>query len=134
MEEEERRQGWISLLLPAGTFLVGLALGGILVYAGTSGGSDAESVPSESTSSGSPSGGADTVVTVPAACDEAAAKVSEAYTLLRQAVSQVRDFQADQLVETLNQLEDVDGQTRPLVDECTAVSVTTSPTAEPTTD
>ena len=73
-------------------------------------------------------------MTLPAACDQAAAKVSQAYTLLRQAVTQVRDFHADQLVETLNQLEDIDAQTRPLVATCTAVSVSTSPTTEPTQD
>ena len=58
--------------------------------------------------------------------------MSEAYTLLRQAVDQVRNFDADKLVSTLNELEDVDAETRPLVDACTQVSVSSSPTSGPT--
>ena len=69
---------------------------------------------------------------MPAACEQAAEKVSEAYTLLRQAVDEVRNFDADKLVNTLNELEDVDAETRPLVDACNQVSVSSSPTSEPT--
>ncbi len=134
MNEDDQRQRWINLLLPAATFVVGLALGGSLVYANSGGDNEGGSPPSASTDTSSPSGAGDTVVTLPAACDQAAAKVSEAYTLLRQAVAQVRDFHADELVETLNQLEDIDAQMRPLVAECTAASVSTSPTSEATSD
>ena len=69
---------------------------------------------------------------MPAACEQAAEKVSEAYTWLHQAVDQVRNFDADELVSTLNQLEDVDAETRPLVDACTQVSASSSPTSGPT--
>ena len=138
MNEDDRRR-WFSLLLPTATFVIGLALGGILVYANSGGdnGDDAGngSASTAGASSSPPSASGDTVVTVPAACDEAAAKVSEAYSLLRQAVDQVRNLDADKLVSTLNELEDVDAQTRPLVDACTQVSVSTSPTSptsEPT--
>lgn len=145
MNDDDRRHRWISLLLPTATFVIGLALGGILVYAnsgdtdnsGNAGsGGDATNAPAStaSASGSSPSPTGDTVVTVPAACEQAAEKVSEAYTLLRQAVDQVRNFDADELVSTLNELEDVDAATRPLVDACTQVSVSSSPTSEPTSE
>ena len=129
-DDDDQRRHWIGLLIPAATFLVGLVLGGALIYANSGGDAAGTSTPTPSVGASPTSGSGDTVVTVPAACDEAARKVGEAYTLLRQAVSQVRDFQADQLVDTLNQLEDVDAQTRPLVDACNKVSVTTSPSSE----
>lgn len=142
MNDDNARHRWISLSLPTATFVIGLALGGILVYANSgdtnggeagSGGDAANaSASTASASSSSPSATGDTVVTVPAACEQAAEKVSEAYTLLRQAVDEVRNFDADKLVNTLNELEDVDAETRPLVDACNQVSVSSSPTSEPT--
>ena len=140
MTEDDPTRPWFGLLLPTATFMIGLVLGGILVYANSGGGNDnaEDAGPGpESTagaSSSSPSASGDTVVTVPAACDQAAAKVSEAYRLLRQAVDQVRDLNAEKLVSTLNELEDVDAQTRPLVDACTQVSVSSGPTSAPTSE
>ena len=129
-EVDDSSRSWLGLLVPTVTFLVGLVLGGVLVYANSGG--DASDV-AESEATASPSAGAqDTVVTLPAACDQAATKVREAYALLRQAVGQVRDFQADALVETLNSLQDVDEEARVLVSECSAVQVSTSPTASST--
>ncbi len=128
--QTDDHQHWFGLLVPALTFLVGLVLGGALIYA-TSGGDasdppDADSAEaSDAPSSGS---GGDTVVTLPAACEEASAGVSEAYALLREALGQVRDFRADDLAETLGELQDVDEATRPLVEECSEVSVSVSPT------
>lgn len=135
MKTEESKQNWLGLLVPTVTFLVGLALGGVLVYANSGGGAATEAT-GQPTVSAAPAGEVnDTVVTVPAACDQAATKVREAYTLLRQAVDQVRDFQADELVGTLNELEDVDGEARGLVSECSElqVSSTPAPTSEATT-
>lgn len=128
-EDDNNSRSWLGLLVPTMTFLVGLVLGGVLVYA-NSGGDASDVAVRESEATASPSAGAqDTLVTLPAACDQAATKVREAYALLRQAVGQVRDFQADALVETLNSLEDVDEEARVLVSECSAVQVSTSPTA-----
>ena len=128
-EVDDSSRSWLGLLVPTVTFLVGLVLGGVLVYANSGGDASDVAVP-ESEATASPSAGAqDTVVTLPAACDQAATKVREAYALLRQAVGQVRDFQADALVDTLNSLEDVDEEARVLVSECSAVQVSTSPTA-----
>lgn len=126
--------GWWSLLLPTLTFVVGLALGGGLVYA-TSGGDAAttpEAAPSASPSPSVAEGG-DTTVTLPAECEQASQRLTEAYGLLREAVGQVRDFDAGRLVETIDELQTVDEQTRPLVEACSQVSVGTAPSgrAEP---
>ena len=45
MNEDDQRQRWISLLLPAATFVVGLALGGTLVYANNGGDNEGGSPP-----------------------------------------------------------------------------------------
>ncbi len=127
-------RSWLGLWVPTLTFLVGLILGGVLVYA-NSGGDSPQVLGPDPETTASPSASThdtqDTLVTLPAACDEAATKVREAYDLLRQAVGQVRDFQADALVETLNSLEDVDKEARTLVSECSAVQVSTSPATSP---
>lgn len=134
-EHDDREGGgWWSLLLPTLTFVVGLALGGGLVYA-TSGGDAAttpEAAPSASPSRSADAGG-DTTVTLPAECAQASEQITRAYGLLREAVGQVRDFDASRLVETIDELQTVDEETRPLVEACSQVSVGTSPTetAEP---
>ena len=127
-EVENSGWSWPGLLVPTVTFLVGLVLGGVLVYANSGGASEVMAPESDTTASPS-AADEDTLVTLPAACDQAATKVREAYDLLRQAVGQVQDLQADALVDTLNSLEDVDAEARVLVTECSAVQVSTSPTA-----
>lgn len=130
MNDDEGKQNWLGLLIPTVTFLVGLALGGVLVYANVGGGADSN-VAEQSVTDTAAADDASAVVTVPAACDKAAAKVREAYGLLRTAVDQVRDFQADALVGTLNELEDVDGEARVLVTECSDVEVENAPEQAP---
>lgn len=126
-EVDNSSRSWLGPLVPTLTFLVGLILGGVLVYANSAGDPSQVAGPEPGTTASPSAGTQDTLVTLPAACDEAATKVREAYDLLRQAVGQVRDFQADALVETLNSLEDVDKEARSLVSECSAVQVSTSP-------
>lgn len=121
--------GW-TRLLPAATFLIGLALGGVLVAVGTSGSADdgdpdASATPSETAEPTLSPG--DTVVTVPAACEESAQNLRDAYGLLRDSLDSVRDFDPDRLVDILNRLEEIDTETRPLLDEC-AVDVSEAPT------
>ena len=134
MDRDDSSWSWLGVLVPTVTFVVGLVLGGVLVYANNGGDASEVAAPeSESETSASPSAAdQDTLVTLPAACDQAATKVREAYDLLRQAVGQVQDLQADALVDTLNSLEDVDAEARVLVSECSEVQVSTSPTESPT--
>ena len=128
-EDADSNRGWPGVFIPTATFLVGLVLGGMLVYANSGGGASEVAVPESETTASPSAADEDTVVTLPAACDQAATKVREAYDLLRQAVGEVQDLQADALVDTLNSLEDVDAEARVLVSECGEVQVSTSPTA-----
>lgn len=123
----------LSVLIPALTFLAGLALGWAVVAVSQSDDPDdspeASAEASESPTSAPAEG--DIVVTVPAACEQSAANLREATSLLRESVGQVRDFNPDQIVDTLNRLEEIDEETRPLIDECEGVSVTQSPSESP---
>lgn len=137
MTDETRMQRWGSLVIPAATFLVGLLLGGLVIGVGRSGG-DSSGVAngSGSTRSASPTTGGsatpgETVVSVPAACSEAADKIREATTLLRNTVGDFRNFKPNEIVDALNRLEDLDGETRPLLQACSQVGVTTGATPAP---
>ncbi len=127
-DSENKPRVW-SRLIPAATFLVGLLIGTLAILAIHS---DSPSVkqPSTSPSSTSPSPG-QSVVTVPAACQQASDNIAQATALLRDSVSSVKDFDPKKLVKLLNQLEDLDQATRPLAKECAQVKVTVGPT--PTT-
>lgn len=127
-----RWQGWGSRLLPVLTFLVGLALGLVVMLAT---GDDAEPAPEAEptpTPSASADGNGDTVVTVPGACEDASENITEATRLLDDVAGSVRDFRPEELVDLLNRLEDIDRETRGLARECSGVSVTegASPTDE----
>lgn len=115
-----------SRLIPAGTFLLGLLIGALVMLASRSDTPLADQ-PSKSPSTTSPSPG-ESVVTVPAACQKASDNIEQATSLLRTAVSSVKDFDPKELVRLLNQLEDLDNATRPLARECAQVKVTVGPT------
>ncbi len=121
-------QRWGVRLLPVATFVAGLVLSAVVVWAG---GGDAPLRAAEPTSGPSPSEApaenGDTVVTLPGACEDAAENITEATRLIDEVVTSVRDFQPDELVSQLNDLEDLDAETRPLAEECsTAVDVSES--------
>lgn len=127
--QESAWQRWAGRLLPALTFLVGLALGAAVIVAAT--GDTREVVQEPAPASPSPSeptdGNGDTVVTLPGACEDAAQNITEATRLLDDVIGAVRDFRPQELVDLLNQLEDLDDATRPLATECAEVSVTEAP-------
>lgn len=134
-----RPNPWPSRLIPAGTFLVGLALGGGVVGAAMSGdgsprpsADDAGASASASPSAGSEAGAdGSTVVTVPAACEEAAANLRRAYSLLRGGTGSIERFKPDRIITLLNELEDLDNETRPLLERCSQVDVSESPAPSP---
>ena len=129
-------QRWGVRLLPALTFLVGLALAAVVVRAiGPQGDPAATQPPAPSPSASSQATSPDTVVTLPGACEDAAANITEATKLLDDAASAVRDFEPQKLVDLLNQLEDIDNATRPLAQECSRVDVAESgsPSTSPST-
>lgn len=136
MAETEGTNSWVLRLIPAATFVLGLLIGAALLYAsgagrdtGTSKNPGAGGRTPPPSASSTPSGA--TVITVPAACRQAANKLQEATDLLRSSVDSVRNFNPDALTRALRQLETMDAQTRPLVRRCTDVNITTSPSPSP---
>lgn len=115
-----------SRLIPAATFLVGLLVGALVVLANQSG-TPSTKQPPKSPSATSPSPG-ESLVTVPAACQQASDNIQQATSLLRDTVSSIKNFNPKELVRLLNQLEDLDQATRPLARECSQVKVTVGPT------
>ncbi len=120
--------GWLSWAVPAATFVVGLVLGGVVIGVGTgndSGGPSAAASPSSGGSTSTPT--AAVTVTVPNACLQAADTVQQATSLIRSAVTDVRDFSPDKLTRTLNRLEDLDAKARAQADQCSQARVTQGP-------
>jgi hypothetical protein len=130
--KEPRRWGW---LVPAATFLLGLALAGIVVSAQNSGSSTASSGGSSTVTvaptTGPPSSPV-AVVEVPAAClsvaDDAKALVDVAAT----AVTAARNLDASALSAAVRQLDDAQKAVTSSADACRAVQATLpSTTAAP---
>ena len=127
-DSDSTRTNWMAIALPALTFLLGAALGGLFVGVGINSGDS----PSGDAAASSPpvptdtSTGSQTDVILPAACSEAADKVTEAVRLLREGAAAIGDFQPQDLTEVLNQLEDLDPQLQDLAKQCSAVELTPS--------
>ena len=122
------RNHWLAIALPAVTFLLGAALGGLFVGVGMS--SDDSSPNDAATSPPNPtetSGTPQATLTLPAACSEAADKVTEAVRLLREGAAAIGNFQPQELTRVLNELEDLDPQLQELAKQCSAVDIATSP-------
>jgi hypothetical protein len=137
--EPAQSPGRWSRLLPAATFVVGLALGSVLVAVSQGGddqdGQGAAGTPTPSASDPDVAASDDQVVlAVPQACRDAAENLRQATSVLGDAIGSVRDFDPDQLVKLLNQLEDLDNATRPLTRQCSRseATVTVVPSATPT--
>jgi len=126
---------WMTRVFPAATFVVGVVLGGLVVGAASSGGSGS---PSEPPQAAAPTATAtapapETTVVVPGACNQAAEAVTEAVELIRQGAASVRDFDPDELVRVLDELETLEPQARELAARCSDVDVDPGPTTAPTT-
>ncbi len=117
---------WVFRVVPAVTFLVGLLLGGLVVGVGLDrGGPDSGEADPTSTSpdDNGPTPTSAATVVVPSACMQAADEVEAAITLIQDGVRAVRDFQAEELVRVLNDLEDLEARARDLAARCSAVQV-----------
>ena len=119
---------WMTTALPALTFLLGAVIGGVFIGVGlgsddsSSEGTASSTAPSPSESTADPG----TAVILPAACSEAADKVSEALALIREGAAAIGNFEPKELTRVLNELEDLDPQLRDLANQCSAVDITTS--------
>lgn len=121
---------WV-IALPAIALVVGIALGALVVGVAT-GNDDTPTRDDEPTPSAAESGDS-TAIIVPDACRQAAASVAEATNLLRDAVSDIRNFRAEEILDLLNQLEDLDTQAREQAALCTDIEVTPAPSPEEST-
>lgn len=121
-----RAPGIWFVLAPAIALVVGLVLGGLLVWAGQEDPTDttASADGSAPTPSPTPSAtGAATEVVVPAECLEAADTVEAATGVFRDLASALRDFRANELRELLTELEELEQQARDQADACRQVQV-----------
>jgi hypothetical protein len=114
-----------AVVAPAVALLVGVVLGGLVVGVAGDGSSDGVADPSPTaTSSDSQPGLA---VVVPDECLRAADSVTEATALIRDSLDAIRRFEADQIIEMLNHLEDLDARAREQASRCADVEVSDAP-------
>lgn len=118
---------WLSRVVPAVTFLVGLLLGGLGVWL-TAGDESPDTNAAQDTPSASPPTATSppTTITVPAACAEAGREAEQAVGLMRDAAAAVRDVRPGDLAELLNSLEDSQLRLEELAQQCSAVEAGTA--------
>lgn len=120
---------WV-VAAPSITLVLGLLLGGSLTWVATrTTGPEADEDRDEPSNS-TPSPG--TAVVVPDACLEAAASVRQAIDLIRAGVDDIRAFRAQEILDLLNELEDLDRQASAQAETCSEVQVTDAPLSSPT--
>jgi flagellin-like hook-associated protein FlgL len=119
-------------LIPAVTFLVGLALGAVVVAVTASGGDDSPSAGATPSGSPAPSVSAPTVtptpdvsVTIPGPCIEVADDAQALLSLVDDAATAVRDLNASELSTILTQMQDAQTVLQDQVDQCQAAQATT---------
>ena len=122
-EEGARWRRW-TVLLPALTFVAGLALGAAVLGAsttqddeGTVGGRpppSAAPVPSPTAS--------DLLVRVPGPCLQAAERAEQAYALVEQGVTAARELDARGLADLVDQVQQERPEVQALVDACRAAA------------
>lgn len=111
-------------LVPALTFLIGLALGGVLVWVGDVGGGtggedDPQAQPSQTTSAPNPQATTpDVTVTVPGSCVEAAERSQQVLDLASQAARAIGDLDARELQEIVAQMQDLEPTVRDAATRC----------------
>jgi hypothetical protein len=123
--------GRAFVILPAATFIVGVLLGGGLVWLALDGGSadgDGSTAPepAPSTSTPAPSVPSDAIV-VPGACTRAARGAGTTVSLLRDALTAITDLDAARLEDVLDELEVVDQQIREDLAECRRLATSDAP-------
>ncbi len=136
--QEPRRWGW---LVPGVTFLLGLALGGIVVFAQQSGSdtasSGSSSTPTTGVTSSTPNGpqsSSDAVVLVPAECLSVADDAKAMVDIATGAVAAARDLDAAALSAAVRQLDEAQKAVTASANSCREVQATLpTSTSSPTT-
>lgn len=121
-----------AVLVPTLALLVGLVLGGVVVGVAQDGDGGAADDASTSEDAGSPSESPSvdepgTAVVIPDSCLDAAESVEEATRLIRDGISAIREFRADEILDLLDNLEDIDNLARDQVSTCTGTTITDAP-------
>lgn len=116
-----------SWLLPVLTFLVGLVLGGVVIFAGTSGDDDgaaasADASPSPGVVATEDPDSTDLVVRVPQSCLDAADGALEASQQVDDAVAAVRDLDARRLQEIVDEVQRLQPDVRDQAERCRATT------------
>ena len=120
-EDGPRWRRW-SVLLPALTFLVGLALGAAVLGA-TTAEDDEGALPAGPTSTATPTPPQDgLLVRVPAACLEAAERAEQAYALVEQGVTAARELDARGLADLVDEVQRQRPEVQARVDACRAAA------------
>jgi hypothetical protein len=127
-ERSSPSRWWFSAV-PAATFLIGLVLGGLVIGLGLSGDDGSPHADTTPTPTGGdqPTPTSDVTVVVPNACLEAADTVEQAMDLISGGARSVTEFEPEELVELLDQLEDLDAQARELARQCAEADASRSP-------
>lgn len=121
--DEEAGSSWRrwTVLLPAGTFLVGVLLGGAVVGAAGQD-DDGSGTVAQGSPSASPtptaSGDGDLVVTVPGPCVQVADRAEAAYALLDRGIAAARDLDAGALAELVDEVQRDRPEVQALVQRC----------------
>ena len=124
-EQGTRWRRW-SVLLPALTFVAGLALGAAVLGAstaqddeGTVGGRPAPAAAPAPSPTAS-----DLLVRVPAPCLQAAERAEQAYALVEQGVTAARELDARGLADLVDQVQQQRPEAPALLDACRAAAAT----------
>lgn len=124
-----RLSAWY-VVAPAAALVVGLVLGGVLVWAAGGGGDLRGPAADEQTPSATPTPSTSapaTALVVPDACLETADTLERAITTIEQGVGAIRDFRAERVIGLLDELEDLDGLAREQVASCREADVSDTP-------
>ena len=117
--------GWRrwSVLLPALTFLAGLALGAAVLGASTAQDEEGTAGPRPPSAAPVPSPTpSDLLVRVPAPCLQAAERAEQAYALVEQGVAAARELDARGLADLVDQVQQQRPEVQGLVDACRAAA------------
>lgn len=120
-EDGSRWRRW-SVLLPAVTFVTGLALGAAVLGASTT--QDEEgAVPAAPTAAPTAAPGqGELLVRVPPSCLQAAERAEQAYALVEQGVTAARELDARGLADLVDQVQQQRPEVQALVDACRAAA------------
>lgn len=124
------------VLAPAIALVIGLVIGGLVVWAGqdddsdvaASGDASPKPTPSASAAAGEPA----TSIVVPQECLQAADTVEESTEVFRDLVGAFGDFRGEELRDLLTRLEILVAQARSQADACRSVDVDGTAVPSPT--